>query len=366
MNQANKIIKYLAIAFGLFLVFNIISGLMFGLLSIGNIFKDESIEFKESEINQNIEILEIDVNSVNIIIKESNLFKVETNNKYIDYNQKDNKLSITEKKHNWFKKDINDLIIYIPSNTIFKNLELKNGAGKLEIETLSTENLKLKLGAGKVEIDYLEVSKSAKIDGGAGEITILDGNINDLDMDIGVGKFTLISSVTGNSKIDAGVGELNLTLNGSKDDYKIKVDKGIGSFKISGNDIVSGTTYGNGEYIIDIDGGIGSIKIDFSNKIENNVVKKYTRTYNLLHKTQEQEENSYYLTLQEFQGEVDTVLVKNIEQNLEVGKNYEFNFERIYLKNIEDNINSIFTNSKLISIIKTDKVALEQVQDSIN
>ena len=41
MNQVNKVIKYLAIAFGLFLVFNIVSGIMYGFISIGNIFSDD-------------------------------------------------------------------------------------------------------------------------------------------------------------------------------------------------------------------------------------------------------------------------------------------------------------------------------------
>ena len=109
--------------------------------------------------------------------------------------------------------------------------------------------------------------------------------------------------------------------------------------------------------------------INFSDNSDNNELsefKKYTRTYHLLNKTQAQEVNSYYLTLQVFQGEVDTVLVKNVEQNLEVGKTYEFNFERNDNNKINDSIDSIFENSKIIFIKETDKVGLEQIQDDIN
>ena len=368
MNQVNKVIKYLAIAFGLFLVFNIVSGIMYGFISIGNIFSDDEIgQLEQLDIRGDIDVLDIDVSVANIVIKESDTFKVETNNKHIKYSQNNNKLSITE-KHNWFNKNSN-LIIYVPTDLLFEDITIENGAGKVSIDILNAQRLNLDLGAGKVDINYLNVKNEAKIDGGAGQLSILNGEINNLDFDMGVGKTILKSKVTGNSEIDCGVGELSLNLFGKESDYQITVDKGLGSFKISGEDIVSGKTYGNGGYKLDIDGGVGSININFSDNSDNNELsefKKYTRTYHLLNKTQAQEVNSYYLTLQVFQGEVDTVLVKNVEQNLEVGKTYEFNFERNDNNKINDSIDSIFENSKIIFIKETDKVGLEQIQDDIN
>ena len=38
MSKAQKVIKYLAVAFAFFLIFNIISGIMYGITFIGNIF----------------------------------------------------------------------------------------------------------------------------------------------------------------------------------------------------------------------------------------------------------------------------------------------------------------------------------------
>lgn len=362
MNQANKIIKYVAIAFAVFLIFTIISGILFSFSFIGNLFKDdEVIDLKEIELNQNIEIIDIDVNSVNITIKQSNLFKIETNNKYINHKQNGTKLSINEKKHNWFKNNNTDLIIYIPTNTLFENFEIENGAGKVIIDNLLTKKLVLDLGAGKVEINNLEVKDNAEIDGGAGEISIKNGIINNLDMDMGVGKLTINAQMLGNSDIDAGVGELNLN------DYIITVDKGIGSVKISNEDITNGKIYGNGNNKIDIDGGVGSIKIDFIESNDKvNYFYDFTRTYKILNITSSQEENSYYLTLQEFQGEVDTVLVKNIKEKLQVNENYEFNFSKDFNNKIDDNIDSIFKNSVIKSITKTDKKGLEQIQDGLN
>jgi len=364
MNQANKIIKYLAIAFGIFLVVTIISAIMGGILSIGSIFTNDKLtDLKQLEINDDFKKINIEVNSININIKKGETFKVETNNKYIRHNVKDGVLNIVENKINLYKKDSTDLIIYIP-DTIYDYVSIENGAGKVYIETLNTKKLNLDLGAGKVEILNMEVLDEAEMNGGAGEISINNGNINNLDFDMGVGKATITSAIMGNSEISAGVGELKLTLYGKKEDYKIEAKKGLGTFKIDNED-VSENTYGSGNNKIIVEGGIGTVNIKYTLRLEIHDFVYFTRTYHILNITPSQEENTYYVTLQQFQGEVDTVLIKNLKQNLEIGKNYEFKFEKDCSLKIEDNIDSIFENTRISKITETNKEGLEQVQDSI-
>ncbi|MBQ7140214.1 MAG: DUF4097 family beta strand repeat protein [Bacilli bacterium] len=269
MIKTQKLIKYCAIVFAIFLVFNIILGIMYGVNSISNIFDDNESNvgnLKDLNINSNVQVLNVDVSSVNITVKEGNKFKVETNNKNINYKIDNNKLFITETKYNWFnRKDSSDLIIYVPSHLTFDNVILENGAGKINIDELYTKRLYLDLGAGKVKVNNLTVLNDTEIDGGAGEINITNSKINDLDLDMGIGKLSLTSKIIGDSEIDAGVGELNLNLIGSLNDYKIKLDKGIGSASINSEKMRSETYYGTGSNLIDIDGGVGSINIDFVN-----------------------------------------------------------------------------------------------------
>ena len=80
---------------------------------------------------------------------------------------------------------------------------------------------------------------------------------------MGVGKFEVTSAITGNSKINSGIGNLELNIQGNKENYTIKADKGIGSIKIDGKEIADDVIYGEGENIIKINGGIGSINVDF-------------------------------------------------------------------------------------------------------
>ena len=274
MTSTQKIVKYLAIALAFALIFWILSCIMFGLSKISNCFSDNdsSIQEKLSELNidsKEVSILDIDIKYANLIIKTGDSLKAETNNKYITTNQKNNKLIIKEKKHNIFKNDKSELIVYVPEDLILDGVSIDAGAGKIEINNLSTKILEFDLGAGKTKINNLIVLGSAEIDGGAGEITIKNSSINNLDLDTGIGKCTLSSKLIGKNEIDVGVGELDITLLGSKEDYRIITEKGIGSIKIDNEDIKSNQIYGTGENNIDISGGIGSINVKYKKSQKN-------------------------------------------------------------------------------------------------
>lgn len=263
MTQTQKIIKYLALALAFFIIFSIISMIMYGFIFFSNLFSnDMSKKLEELKITDSASILDIEVSSVNIIIKEGFPLKVETNNDNIKIEEDGNKLFIKEEKHNWFEHNF-DLVIYVPNNFIFDTVSIESGAGKIDIDYLSTRNLDFELGAGKVNINKLNVINSASIEGGAGKLSILSGEINNFDLDMGVGELIFTSKLTGNSEINTGIGNVNINLIG--DDYKININKGLGTTKINDVDAKDGSTYGNGTNLVTIDGGIGNVKVSYGN-----------------------------------------------------------------------------------------------------
>ena len=271
MTMLQKIIKYFALALAAFLIFSIISGILGGLYFFTGLLglqkhsetiKSEmsAVSFEESNINS----LDIDVAFTNLIIKSGESLKIETNNENINYQQSDLNLQIKEKTHNWFfKNNKGDLIVYIPDGLEFEKVKINAGAGKIQIENINTKKLSLELGTGETTIEKLNVVDNCKIESGAGKVDIYSGKINNLNLDIGVGKFKLTSSIIGNSKINAGIGSLELNIQGNKEDYKIKADKGIGTIKIDGKNVEDNYAYGDGENEVKIEGGIGSISVDF-------------------------------------------------------------------------------------------------------
>lgn len=266
MSDVQRIIKYLAIAFAVFLIVNIFYGIYSVGLFVGNImFSSGSIgELKIDEFSDEAKILSIDVAATRLEIKEGDSLKVENNNKYIEARQVSNKVEIIEKNHGFFKGANNSVVtVYVPNDLEFDKVYISTGAGALSIERLKTDELDLELGAGRIAVDNLEVVNRCKIDSGAGEVSIDHASIRNLDLEVGIGKFTLNSVLKGDSEIKAGIGELDINLLDGDDNYRIEASKGMGSLKIDGKSYGEKINYGDGSNKVSVDGGVGSININF-------------------------------------------------------------------------------------------------------
>ena len=266
MSTAQKIIKYCAIAFALFLTVSIIGGIV-GALSTIPVFldSDDNVgEMKTYSVNGNVESLEIDLSGAQLEIKTGNKFSVESNHKHLNLDNKDGVLKVQEEKTGiGFHSDRIKIILTVPERFNFQRADISTGAGTIKIDTLLADKLSLDLGAGEADIHNLVANVSSKINGGAGELSIAGGELANLNFDMGIGEVNLESRLTGDCEIDYGVGELNLTLIGTQEDYSITLDKGVGSATLDGQKMNDGVTYGNGNTDIEIDGGVGELYIRF-------------------------------------------------------------------------------------------------------
>ena len=280
MTTAQKIIKYIATAFAIFLIVTIISAILSGgyvlLSAFGLIHTDKNIvteDFKvisdeevSSEVKE-ISTLKLELACTNLEIKTGNSFKVETNNSKISFTENNGSVKIKEEKHNWLmnnKDYTSSLVIYIPEDMIaLDETKIETGAGKINIERLNTQSLYLELGAGDVYIKNLTVTKEAKIDGGIGRTELNSCEINYLKANLGMGEFVFSGKLTGKSEVDSGVGAININLLDSSENYTIDVSKGIGSVTLDGQKLEMDRVYGTGENHLSVDGGVGEIKINF-------------------------------------------------------------------------------------------------------
>lgn len=283
MSEGQKVIKYLAIAFAIFLSVNIIGGIItaifFGLSIFDINFKIQNnqsstiVTNEEMIISQNydnIEKLKIEIGYSRLEIKQGTELKVEANakNETITTKKAGDTLTIKE-DNNWniFNDDIDShIIITVPENYYFEKVTIEAGSGELNILNLQTKEFNLEVGAGNVIISDILVEKKTEIDGGAGKVVIKDSNLSNLDLDVGVGEFQILNTyLLDNSDINAGIGKLEINLKGNLDNYKIVPSRGLGSFTIQGDEIQDNKTYGEGNNKIKIDAGIGKIDINFEN-----------------------------------------------------------------------------------------------------
>lgn len=275
MTTTQKIIKYLAIAFALFLVisiFSIIFGLSREIISSINNDKKESKLLEEyttiSNNVNNIESFKIDISNDDIEIKEGEKFEVKTNNPDVKFYHENSIVKIkSDKTFSWHLSNSSrgTIIIYLPNEFNISELDLNLGAGKIDIDKIFVETLLMDLGAGTMTAKEINVYEKAAINGGAGNININSGTINNLNLKLGAGNASIQSDLTGSNTLTTGVGRLNLGLSRSKDNYRFDINKGLGNIILNDFDVSEDTLIGDGETKIKINGAVGNIIINTSN-----------------------------------------------------------------------------------------------------
>ena len=271
MKQAQKIVKYVAIAFGLYLAINIIGWIVFGfamLLGIdvaGDIFSGVGTELVQyGQVFSDVEELDIEIGFSDFEIKTGEELKVEGQiHKDFKIKVENKTLKIEDVNKKWIfnSNDAAKLTLYVPEEVVFRKAEIEIGAGTTNVEKLNTKDLELNLGAGAVKIQNCEAEKT-DIQCGAGKVEIENSSLKNLKLDAGVGDFYYNGYILGNSTIECGIGKLTLDLKGGQDLYSVETEHGIGDIKLNGNKVEDNKVQGSGENKIKIEGGIGEIQIN--------------------------------------------------------------------------------------------------------
>ena len=204
MTTFQKIIKYLALAFALFLSISIITGICSALFMVANLFgaKTEA-ETVNRAIGSDFTSISINISAAELEISTGDKFAVETNHKYLKCEEKDDILKISETK-SFFASHPKGMkvILTIPKDKIFDYADIRAGAGSVTIDELSSNMLNIDLGAGELIAQRLDALYNAEIDGGAGSVTIKGGHLSNADIDMGMGELNLTSKLSGRSSID--------------------------------------------------------------------------------------------------------------------------------------------------------------------
>ena len=282
MKPFQKVIKYGAMAFAIYLAIMIISIIVFVITAIFGIgvgietvsnnignSTDSRDVLTYTQVYNDIESLDINLSKSKLEIKTGDSFKVEFVNvskklsTKLDNSGKELKIEDETLKLFENRNSNSKVIVYIPSNYELKSVKLDLvGVSGTYIEGFKSEKLEVGIGAGRYEINNVQ-AKSCEIDSGAGETYINNSTFDNFEFNGGVGKATINCKVNAKGNIESGVGKLEVNLIGSKDDYKVHAETGIGNLTIDGNKVKDGEVIGNGNTNINVEAGIGETSINF-------------------------------------------------------------------------------------------------------
>lgn len=142
-------------------------------------------------------------------------------------------------------------------------IKINAGMGRIDIDSVDCREIKLECGMGSVNIDKIK-AKEGKIQAGAGDINIKNGELDEVKIDCGQGSIDFVGKTGRDVKFVAGMGEVVLTINGSKDDYYIDAECGMGTVSVDGNKIDEHYGSGSASNKISVDAGMGSVNVKFA------------------------------------------------------------------------------------------------------
>lgn len=275
MSDLQRVIKYCAMGFAVFLAFSIISGIFAAIFSLttgfSGISSGKTIDYQKTF--ENVKSLDIQLGAGTFELKTGQSDQIEVTANHVSENFKadkslNGKLTIKSKFSFWglFESDKNKkakVTIYIPADFSADSVKIDAGAGNMYVDSLTTNRLDINAGTGNIDGGNITANE-VSLDGGVGNITLDNIAFYDVDIDCGVGNVNLEGSMLGNNKLECGVGNVYLQLTGSVNDYDVKVDKGLGSVTINNQKYSDHEWSNNGApNSLDIDGGVGDLDISF-------------------------------------------------------------------------------------------------------
>ena len=215
------------------------------------------------DVETDICSMNIKINAAEVTIQQADRFFVQTNLRYLKVTESAGVLHIREEVDHVSGYANAMLTIYYPKDLEFENLTVETTAAKLTADRLCAGKLKLDMGTGDTRIKYLAATSVADIDGGTGLITVEDGKLCNLDLELGVGKLNLRAALTGKCELNLGVGGADITLLGAKEDYTLEMEKSVGKFTVDGTEVTEFGLLGNGQNHLELEGGVGSVNLKF-------------------------------------------------------------------------------------------------------
>ncbi len=280
MTSFQKIIKYGAIGFALYLCFIIISMIIFGFTAIFGITtgmgifhenKEKIVTTKWEQEYSNIDCIDIDLSICKLMVQKGETLKVEASEITEQFvcRTEGNELKIEDENLNrnfWGVSEVTpEVILYLPEDIKLEEVTIETGINETKIDYLKANKVKIEMGVGKYQIDNL-IADYAKIQAGAGEATINNSDIEELKLDGGVGELKVTSRIETKADISCGMGRVELNLVGLPTNYQIKAHTGLGEFKVDGQKVFDNQVIGTGNSEVKVNAGVGQTTVSFIEK----------------------------------------------------------------------------------------------------
>lgn len=328
MNGLQKVIKYCAMAFAIFLtvvilgsIITAVVGVTTGIAGVNALTREDKERISLSEEYSLEEAKLLDITSIlvdcnaEITVERGEVLSIkafDVTNEY-EIRQANGKFSIVQDRPDfninfvWFDDVVvqEKVVVTIPEELCPEQIAIESGSGAVSVTEVAAENLTIDSGSGRVTIDKAEADrllvdsgsgrvaltnatfKNTELYTGSGGISVEDSELGELrldsgsgtvrmervvatdaNVDTGSGKVSYAGVLTGTCEFETGSGALTISLDGQEEDYRVKAECGSGTFRINGKKVDDGSYGSNVKGELLIDSGSGSVNVEFNTPVE--------------------------------------------------------------------------------------------------
>ena len=282
MTGLQKFIKYVAIAFGIYLSITIVLvflGIARGFVGASrtefNSFIEGQEEYDVEDISkefENIKKLEINLDKTELIIKNGDTLKVEGTNipKKMELKQDGQNLKISDENISSNLTNEKIITVYIPENQKFDEIDLEIEYEAVDIETLNATNLNMDFYSNDCKIDKL-ITDNLEIDNEYANIDIYNCEVKKFKLDTDSGYENIHVKIAESANMDIKYSDTNIKLIGNQEDYQIINKNYLGTTYVDGEEVASrNETIGTANIKINLDIKSADTYIDFEENANEN------------------------------------------------------------------------------------------------
>ena len=187
------------------------------------------------------------------------------------------KLQVYEEKGELHVKSVNThikltsnfgkVILYVPEDYYYDKVKIELGAGEMTFDDLSAKEISMEVGAGVIRCEGIS-TQELEVSVGMGQIELSKMDVDKLEAEVGMGEFVGSGIVNKSAKLECSMGNVELTLDGSSQDYNYKLEAAAGNVTI-GRDSFSGLATdrrinNNADRTLEIECSMGNIDVKFT------------------------------------------------------------------------------------------------------
>lgn len=328
MNGLQKVIKYCAMAFAIFLsvvifgtIVSVVMGVATGIAGVNAITTEDKERINLSEQYSVEEAKSLGITSIlvdcnaEITVERGEVLAIEAFDVTDEYEIRcsGDKFSIVQDtpsfnfKWFWFD-DVTEqekVVVTIPADFHPEQIKINSGSGAVSVAEMDADNLTVDSGSGRVTMERVEADRLL-VDSGSGKVTVTNAKVGNTELytgsggisvenaelgelrldsgsgavrmervtatnanvDTGSGKVSYTGVLTGTCEFETGSGALAISLDGQEEDYRVKAECGSGTFRINGKKVDDGSYGSNVKGELLIDSGSGSVNVEFNTPVE--------------------------------------------------------------------------------------------------